>query len=196
MGKFKTWITNISIIQQVVLAVLAGTVIGVAALHNNDSGNVPSTPSAPAESSPQTDTPKIEFKTITETKDVPYSTTTVDDSSLPKGQTEILTHGLNGVETITYKVTYTDGKETDRQKTSDNVTIAPTNEVIGNGTYVAPQPNCDPNYSGGCVPNVYPSDVDCAGGSGNGPYYVSGPVYVIGNDLYGLDRDGDGVACE
>lgn len=46
------------------------------------------------------------------------------------------------------------------------------------------------------MPNVYPSDVDCAGGSGNGPYYVQGPVYVIGTDRYGLDRDGDGVGCE
>jgi endonuclease YncB( thermonuclease family) len=39
-------------------------------------------------------------------------------------------------------------------------------------------------------------DVDCAGGSGNGPRYVSGPVYVRGDDPYGLDGDGDGVACE
>jgi len=53
--------------------------------------------------------------------------------------------------------------------------------------------NCDPNYSG-CVPIA--SDVDCAGGSGNGPAYVAGPVTVIGYDKYGLDRDGDGVACE
>ena len=52
---------------------------------------------------------------------------------------------------------------------------------------------CDPNYSG-CVPIA--SDVDCAGGSGNGPAYVQGPVYVTGSDIYGLDRDGDGVACE
>jgi endonuclease YncB( thermonuclease family) len=39
-------------------------------------------------------------------------------------------------------------------------------------------------------------DVDCAGGSGNGPRYVNGPVYVSGDDPYGLDGDGDGVACE
>lgn len=62
----------------------------------------------------------------------------------------------------------------------------------------SPQPksNCDPNYSGACVPNVYPSDVDCAGGSGNGPYYVQGPVKVIGVDHYHLDSDGDGIGCE
>lgn len=52
---------------------------------------------------------------------------------------------------------------------------------------------CDPNYDP-CVPVA--SDVDCAGGSGNGPAYVEGPVRVIGTDIYGLDRDGDGIACE
>jgi hypothetical protein len=52
---------------------------------------------------------------------------------------------------------------------------------------------CDPNYSG-CVPIA--SDVDCAGGGGNGPAYVKGPVKVIGKDIYRLDRDGDGVGCE
>jgi hypothetical protein len=57
------------------------------------------------------------------------------------------------------------------------------------------KPSCDPNYSGACVPNVYPADVDCAGGSGNGPYYVQGPVQVIGTDIYGLDSNHDGVAC-
>jgi hypothetical protein len=52
---------------------------------------------------------------------------------------------------------------------------------------------CDPNYSP-CVPIA--SDVDCAGGGGNGPVYVRGPIRVIGTDIYGLDRDGDGIACE
>jgi hypothetical protein len=52
---------------------------------------------------------------------------------------------------------------------------------------------CDPNY-GGCVPQA--SDVDCAGGSGDGPEYVSGPIPITGSDVYGLDSDGDGVACE
>ena len=39
------------------------------------------------------------------------------------------------------------------------------------------------------------SDVDCRGGSGDGPEYT-GPVQVIGSDVYDLDRDGDGVACD
>jgi hypothetical protein len=64
--------------------------------------------------------------------------------------------------------------------------------VVG-ATQMAGQ-DCHPNYAGACVPVAF--DVDCAGGKGNGPAYVEGPVFVIGQDIYGLDRDGDGVACE
>jgi hypothetical protein len=39
------------------------------------------------------------------------------------------------------------------------------------------------------------SDVDGAGGSGNGPAYSS-RVRVIGPDVYGLDNDADGIGCE
>jgi len=53
--------------------------------------------------------------------------------------------------------------------------------------------NCNPNYTP-CVPNA--SDVDCAGGTGDGPAYVQGPVRVIGTDVYRLDSDGDGIGCE
>lgn len=56
-----------------------------------------------------------------------------------------------------------------------------------------PKPQCDPNYAGGCVPIA--SDVDCAGGSGNGPRYFSGTARVVGRDIYDLDRDNDGIAC-
>ena len=51
---------------------------------------------------------------------------------------------------------------------------------------------CDPNYSG-CVPIA--SDVDCEGGSGDGPAYT-GIVTVTGSDIYDLDSDSDGTACE
>ncbi|WP_048876284.1 hypothetical protein [Saccharomonospora saliphila] len=68
-----------------------------------------------------------------------------------------------------------------------------TREPTPPPTTSEPVADCDPNYSG-CVPVA--SDVDCAGGSGNGPAYVSGPVRVTGSDIYGLDRDGDGIACD
>lgn len=58
---------------------------------------------------------------------------------------------------------------------------------------------CDPNYVGSCVPNVWPDDVDCAGGQGNGPYYTDGTLSfrVVGEDRYDLDtNDPDDLACE
>ena len=39
-------------------------------------------------------------------------------------------------------------------------------------------------------------DYDCAGGGGDGPLFVQGPFRLTGPDIYGLDRDGDGIACE
>lgn len=47
------------------------------------------------------------------------------------------------------------------------------------------QVSCDTNYTG-CVP--INTDVDCAD--------LKNPVKVIGTDVYQLDRDGDGRACE
>jgi beta-lactam-binding protein with PASTA domain len=59
----------------------------------------------------------------------------------------------------------------------------------------APARNCDPSYPDVCLdPNA--SDYDCAGGSGNGPRYVEGPIQVRPPDPFGLDADGDGVGCE
>jgi hypothetical protein len=60
------------------------------------------------------------------------------------------------------------------------------------GAAAAPT-DCHPNYTP-CVPVA--EDVDCAGGDGDGPAYVEGPVTVVGEDLYGLDHDGNGTGCE
>lgn len=148
--------------------------------------------------------PVITTKTLTETKAIPFASTTTNDGSLPKGQTKVITAGVNGVSTLTYKVTLANGKETDRKLISQTVTTPPITQVTAIGTYVASAPvaaaprkvssRCDPNYAGACVPIA--SDVDCAGGGGNGPAFVQGPIRVIGTDIYGLDRDGNGIGCE
>jgi hypothetical protein len=56
--------------------------------------------------------------------------------------------------------------------------------------------SCTPGYRP-CIPNRA-SDVDCYGGSGNGPRYTRpGVVYrVFGSDRYRLDADNDGRGCE
>jgi hypothetical protein len=53
---------------------------------------------------------------------------------------------------------------------------------------------------GGCsgysAPAYGSPDYDCYGGGGDGPNYVRGPFRLTGPDVYDLDRDGDGIACE
>lgn len=79
-----------------------------------------------------------------------------------------------------------------RPASADTPRVAPAEKKTP-----APAPaaksNCHPSYSG-CL-RADASDYDCAGGSGNGPYYT-GAVQVYGSDPFGLDRDGDGWGCE
>lgn len=155
-------------------------------------------PDEPAESdlvSSTASTPAVSVTSVQETEVVPFAATNVDDPGRDVGTSAVTTVGQNGVRTKTYSVTTTDGVETGRELVSDVVTTPPVDQVTSVGSrQPAPQADgCDPNYSG-CVPIA--SDVDCAGGSGNGPAYVRGPIRVIGTDIYGLDRDHDGTACE
>jgi hypothetical protein len=116
---------------------------------------------------------------------------------MDEGTTEVRTAGVPGVRTRTYEVRYVDGVERSRRLVRDVVTRQPVTKVVAVGTKAtapAPGAGCDPNYSGACVPVA--SDVDCAGGGGNGPAYVQGPVRVVGTDIYDLDRDGDGIGCD
>jgi hypothetical protein len=65
----------------------------------------------------------------------------------------------------------------------------------GGGTSSSESGDCDPNYEGRCLdPDA--EDYDCKGGGGNGPRFVSRPFRVVGDDHFGLDRDGDDEACE
>ena len=54
-------------------------------------------------------------------------------------------------------------------------------------SYSGSSSNCDPNYSGVCIPKGS-RDLDCAD--------IGGSVRVSGSDPHGLDRDGDGIGCE
>lgn len=149
------------------------------------------------------------LRTTTEevvTESIAFESSTIDDATLPAGESVVSVPGVAGVKTYTYRVTWEGNTEVDRELISEVITTPPTTEITANGTYVAPPPppppppppaapsGCDPNYADACVPIA--SDVDCAWGSGNGPAYLDGVARVVGSDVYGLDRDGDGYACE
>lgn len=136
---------------------------------------------------------------------IAFERTTVDDPTIAEGSASVTTAGIDGVRRSTYQVTYVDGKEVDRTLVDEQTIQEPVTEITTHGT-MKPKPitkpvplvqtdnKCDPNYAGACVPIA--SDVDCAGGTGNGPAYLSGQARVVGKDIYQLDRDKNGIACD
>jgi hypothetical protein len=105
----------------------------------------------------QTHKPVITTKTETETQSIPFQSTTVNDSSLTKGTTKVTTVGVNGSETLTYKVTYTDGNQTDKQLLNTTIVAQPVTQVTSVGTYVAPAPSS--TCTNGTYVNTYGNTV-------------------------------------
>lgn len=181
---------------------ILGAVFGVFVIGSITNGMSNPTPTTSTSASEQVKTQSVTtYKEVTETTAIPFEKTTSESNLYDKGTTQVTTPGINGEKTSTYKVTLVDGTETKRELLKEEATTAPVAEVTSIGTYVKPaspkkqvSSNCDSNYSGGCVP--IDSDVDCGGGSGNGPSYFYGTAQVVGSDIYDLDRDNDGVACE
>ncbi|MDA0178770.1 serine/threonine protein kinase [Solirubrobacter phytolaccae] len=66
--------------------------------------------------------------------------------------------------------------------------------VYGVASLVDRGPACHTSYTGACL-KADAGDYDCKGGDGDGPNYIAGAVRVVGRDDFGLDGDGDGVAC-
>jgi len=85
---------------------------------------------------PKPPTPVITFKTEVMTPMIPFAKKTIEDPT--RHTTGVTTIGVNGKRTVTYQVTYTDGKETKRVIVSNVVTVPPIDEVTTIGTYVEP----------------------------------------------------------
>lgn len=123
------------------------------------------------------------------------------DGTLVLVGVELLRLGVAQVSTFPPDVKYIDELFVPAQAAAREAGIglwapAPTQEPTPAPIFpVAPPSNCHPSYEGGCLA-IGRGDYDCAGGSGNGPNYIAGPIYVVGPDEYQLDREGDGVACE
>jgi hypothetical protein len=82
---------------------------------------------------------KTTTKQVTETRLIPFLSTTTNDVTLENGQTQVSVEGVDGITTITYLETYINGKQTSRVQTSSEITTQPVEEVTLVGTYVAPE---------------------------------------------------------
>ena len=135
--------------------------------------------------------PEITHRTVRVRRAIAFRTRTVEDASRDEGTRAVVTRGADGVQELVYRVRVVDGVTTTRTLIRKVTVKKPVTRVVAVGTRSAS--SCDPNRRG-CVPIA--SDVDCAGGSGNGPAYLDTAVRITGVDIYDLDRDGDGWGCE
>lgn len=100
----------------------------------------PSRTTVPTQTPSATPTPETVVTEVSERTDVPFARTTVEDATMPKGESQVTTAGVVGAKTTTYRVTTVDGVETKREQVREALNRAPVAEVTTIGTYVAPPP--------------------------------------------------------
>lgn len=87
-------------------------------------------PEKPVEEEPEQPEDVVTTETTTETDAVAFEVVEENDPTLEKGQTVVMQEGQNGVRTITYKETYTNGKLTSKEQVSSEITQQPVNKVV------------------------------------------------------------------
>ena len=135
--------------------------------------------------------PVVTTKQVTDTQSVAFTTTNEDNSALAKGQTEIKQAGQNGSETLTYKVTYTNGQQTSKTLVSTVITTKPVDQIVDTGTYVAPTPASTTTTSPAATTQ------SCTPLSNEGTCYEPGE-YCRQSDagITGVAGDGKTIKCE
>lgn len=187
-ASFVGWIKGLSVISKVALSVVGMTTVG--AMVSSGYVPAPTTKDTQVKAEQDVKEPEITTETITEAETIPFSKKNIETAGLNKGVVQVTTPGINGIKTITYKITKSNGVQIGKEEVKSEVTTNPIDEVTSVGTYVTPPPasrnNCDPNYYP-CVPLVS-YDLDCPD--------IGFSVRVIGSDPHRFDREGDGYGCE
>jgi len=90
--------------------------------------------------------PQIVQRTVTEIVPIPFQKDQKPDESLPAGTLKVIQAGREGQEKITYRITITDGKETDRVVVASEVASLPMNQIeaVGTGKPVQEPPSPPP----------------------------------------------------
>ena len=91
---------------------------------------------------------RVEYKTVTETQTIDYSTTYKDSDELYTDETEVEVAGVEGQRTITRKEKYENGELVSTEELSNVVTKEPVDEVILQGTKEKPAISYDYSYPG------------------------------------------------
>lgn len=95
---------------------------------------------------------RVEFKTVEQVTDIPFSTEKRASSAMTRGTTKTIQSGSKGTKKTVYTVRYENGAEVSRDVVSDTVTKAPVTQIIEYGT--------KPNVSSGSVTTKTGSKLD------------------------------------
>ena len=83
---------------------------------------------------------RVEVRTETEQRDIPFERQTVRDASIPVGETRLLEPGVVGVEELTYRVTIEDGTEIERRLVRQVTLQEPRAELVLTGVQAELKP--------------------------------------------------------
>lgn len=109
---------------------------------------------------------RITFKTVTETEDIKYETVYKTSSSMKEGTSKVSKKGKNGQKTVKYRITYTDGKESEREVIKEKVITEPVDEIVVRG------PKKKAPSSGGKTIKSKQKVANC-NGDGHGYYVIT-----------------------
>lgn len=59
---------------------------------------------------------RVEFKTVTKNEKIAHNTKKTEDSSLEKGKTKVEVKGEDGERSVTYRITYVNGRESEKNR--------------------------------------------------------------------------------
>ncbi len=200
MKRSADWLRSLHTAKKVLLGVVAlfvfaGIVGGgqpKTTLNTTDTAN--KSPSQQSQTSDNhSNAPNITTKTETETQPIPFTSTTIQSAAFAKGTSKVTTAGVNGSQDLTYEITYTNGKQTDKKLTSTTTTLQPVTEVTSIGTYVAPAPAPAP-AAPSCPNGTY---VNSAGNTVCSPYNSpsapAGATAQCGDGTYSFSQSHSGT---
>ncbi|OQY23798.1 MAG: hypothetical protein B6I35_02915 [Anaerolineaceae bacterium 4572_32.2] len=83
---------------------------------------------------------RVETRTETEQREIPFERQIVRDASIPAGETRLLEPGVAGIEELTYRITVEDGVEVERRLVRQVTLQEPHSELILTGAQAELEP--------------------------------------------------------
>lgn len=96
-------------------------------------------PAAPVVPGMHVEVTRVRITEVRETEAVHPAEKRIEDSELPEGEELVESEGKPGEKIVTYRVTTTNGEETDREELSETVSVEPKPRVVRVGTRSAPE---------------------------------------------------------